>query len=557
MPDYGVKSTLDLKSARTPPDKPSKVDERVRAADRTIGSSDPNLSVHAASNTLKRFTTLSPSSVPRYALQLQRQYGNRYVQRVVGLSRREGDQPEVAPEVESAIERKRGGGKQLDDGLRGHMESAFATDFSGVRIHTDAESSSLNRAINAVAFTTGQDIFFGQGAYNPDNSAGRELVAHELTHVVQQGGSTVRGKLVVGAPDNAEEREADEVARRVAVSGDERESLEKHDDEEEPVAPSAPGPVAAPGVATTPGAAAVPGAATVPGAAAAPGAATAPGAAAGPTGTEAPAIGTATSGNIADVITRPGEGRATGDAPAVADKPMPEGPGNVVANISLKVSQPKTDRRNGSKQDTVVSGVKVGPLTQPGGRAVSPFGAEFYEPAFTGVSYAFAGGKCTISATLDVICPWGTANGGDTDVPSGTAPVITAANWRAIKADLAPGATSPFKSPRNTYYSQALVERHEKFHGTDDFGWTTASGLGIVNTFLQAGTVASASAAADVATLVDGARTKLISENFKFYQGGGTSHDSFAGEIRAYADGRPHYQALADAVEAHGKTLKP
>lgn len=268
----------------------------------------------------------------------------------------------------------------------------------------------------------------------------------------------------------------------------------------------------------------------------------------------APTAGTETSGRIADIMTPEGQGRATGEENA-ADAPMPLGPGNVVANIGLTLSQPKTDRPNGSKLDPVVSGVAVGPLSQPGGRAVSPFGGEFYEPAFVGTSYAFAAGKCTITSTLNVICPWGTSAGGRTDVPSATSPVVTAAKWPAIKADLAPGAASPFKSPRVTYYSQSLLDRHEKFHGTDDFGWTTGSGIGIVKTFLEAGTVASASAAADVPALVNGARVKLIAENTKWYKGGGASHDAYAGEIRAYADGRPLYQALADAVEAHGRTL--
>ncbi len=197
----------------------------------------------------------------------------------------------------------------------------------------------------------------------------------------------------------------------------------------------------------------------------------------------------------------------------------------------------------------------MGAFSQPGGRPVSPFGEESYEPAFTGISYAFAGGKCTISGNLDTICPWGTNNGGDIDVPSATAPVVTADKWQAIHDDLKPGSTSPFKSPRNKYYSQALVERHEKFHGTDDLSWTTSTGIGFVKSTIEAGSVASASAAADVATLVDKARTKLIAENLKFYKGGGADHDSFAGEIRAYADGRPEYQKLADAVEVQGRKL--
>src|ERR1700678_3480182 len=165
------------------------------------------------SSVLRRIGSGHSSSASGYVLQLQRQYGNRYVQRVIaGAGNGNGGQ-QIAPAVESAIERKRGGGIGLEDGVRTHMESAFGSDFSGVRVHTDGEAGTLNRAINAVAFTTGQDIFFSPGAYNPATSSGRELLSHELTHVVQQGGSRVQGKLILGEPGDQYEQEADAVAR--------------------------------------------------------------------------------------------------------------------------------------------------------------------------------------------------------------------------------------------------------------------------------------------------------------------------------------------------------
>ncbi len=157
----------------------------------------------------------------RSLLQLQRSYGNRYVQRVLGLARQGEGEAGIDPEVESAIERKRGGGQALDGSVRLQMERAFGSDFSGIRVHTDSEAHALNHAVDAVAFTTGQDIFFRQSAYSPGSSAGRELLAHELTHVVQQGGSSaVQGKLVLGEAGDSYEREADLVARQVMVSLD-------------------------------------------------------------------------------------------------------------------------------------------------------------------------------------------------------------------------------------------------------------------------------------------------------------------------------------------------
>lgn len=76
------------------------------------------------------------------------------------------------------------------------MEQAFCADFSGVKVHTDGQSDQLNQSIQARAFTTGQDVFFGQGEYNPGSRGGQELLAHELTHVVQQNNNTVNRQLI-------------------------------------------------------------------------------------------------------------------------------------------------------------------------------------------------------------------------------------------------------------------------------------------------------------------------------------------------------------------------
>ena len=68
------------------------------------------------------------------------------------------------------------------------MEQAIGADFGRVRVHSDAQSDRLSRSIQARAFTTGQDIFMRQGEYRPQERSGQELLAHELTHVVQQNG---------------------------------------------------------------------------------------------------------------------------------------------------------------------------------------------------------------------------------------------------------------------------------------------------------------------------------------------------------------------------------
>lgn len=166
----------------------------------------------AHAETLNR-TTIQPASDA--LLRLQRQYGNQFVQRVVHLSRQAAGEVGVPPDVEQAIQKARGGGQALDNTVRTQMESAFGTDFSSVRVHTDSQADSLNHSLGARAFATGQDIFFKQGEYNPASSSGCELLAHELTHVLQHNNAPVQSQLTLGAPHDEYEREADRVAHTI------------------------------------------------------------------------------------------------------------------------------------------------------------------------------------------------------------------------------------------------------------------------------------------------------------------------------------------------------
>lgn len=99
---------------------------------------------------------------------------------------------EASADLTSAINQARGGGQAIADNIRKPMEQAFGADFSGVKVHTDGHSDQLNRSIQARAFTTRQDVFFRQGEYNPGSRGGQELLAHELTHVVQQSRGAVQ-----------------------------------------------------------------------------------------------------------------------------------------------------------------------------------------------------------------------------------------------------------------------------------------------------------------------------------------------------------------------------
>jgi len=101
---------------------------------------------------------------------------------------REDTTSEVTNDLESQINAIRGGGRLLAESERAYFEPRFGHDFSQVRMHTDTQAAESAWAVNARAFTVGQDVVFGAGQYAPESSTGQRLMAHELTHVVQQNG---------------------------------------------------------------------------------------------------------------------------------------------------------------------------------------------------------------------------------------------------------------------------------------------------------------------------------------------------------------------------------
>lgn len=129
------------------------------------------------------------------------------------------DAPEVGLEggpisdgLASRIRSKSGGGSPLAEGMRTKMESSFGASFENVRLHTDSESASLSRSVGAKAFTTGNNIFFGPGASPSDEG----LVAHELTHTIQQKGmSGSGGPMTVNREGDSHEQEANAMSAAV------------------------------------------------------------------------------------------------------------------------------------------------------------------------------------------------------------------------------------------------------------------------------------------------------------------------------------------------------
>jgi len=112
-------------------------------------------------------------------------------------------------------------GQSLDTNTRAFMEPRFGHDFSQVRVHTDARAAESAWAVNALAYTAGQSLVFGKDQYAPGTTEGKKLIAHELTHVVQQSGTigpSLARSTRVADSSNAAEREAETVATQVLNS---------------------------------------------------------------------------------------------------------------------------------------------------------------------------------------------------------------------------------------------------------------------------------------------------------------------------------------------------
>jgi hypothetical protein len=89
--------------------------------------------------------------------------------------------------VTNKIDSSKAGGNSMDETILSFMENRFNADFNHVKIHTNNESIQMNRELNAKAFTVNNNIYFNEGQYQPNSSEGKRLLAHELTHTIQQG----------------------------------------------------------------------------------------------------------------------------------------------------------------------------------------------------------------------------------------------------------------------------------------------------------------------------------------------------------------------------------
>jgi hypothetical protein len=149
---------------------------------------------------------------PRGVLHLQRQVGN------AGTSALLDEERSPVHDVVSS------GGEPLDRDTKAHMEASLGQDFSDVRVHRDSAADESARAVQAKAYTVGSHVVFQRDAYDPSSDDGQHVLAHELTHVVQQrsgpvDGMEAPGGIKVSDPSDRFEREASDVADRVVAGG--------------------------------------------------------------------------------------------------------------------------------------------------------------------------------------------------------------------------------------------------------------------------------------------------------------------------------------------------
>ena len=128
-----------------------------------------------------------PERVQRQEEDEEEDEGDETAQAKSTLQRQGGGSFDTDSDFEQRVHGARGSGSPLPPPLRKGFEAKFGADFGGVRIHTGGESADLNQRVQARAFTVGSDIHFGAGQYDPHSTAGQSLLAHELTHTIQQG----------------------------------------------------------------------------------------------------------------------------------------------------------------------------------------------------------------------------------------------------------------------------------------------------------------------------------------------------------------------------------
>jgi hypothetical protein len=185
---------------------------------KTTASLEKGERTQETSSRINRGKSQPAPSVSQSAFDLpgfQNTAGNLAIQHVAKTSTAGGDNG-----LSRRIRAASAGGSGLDREARSRLEHGLGADLSDVRVHIDGEADQLARSVNAVAFTTGKDIFFRAGTYNPGSERGMRLLAHEAAHVVQQATGPVAatpafGGVSVSAPGDSFEQAAGRSADNV------------------------------------------------------------------------------------------------------------------------------------------------------------------------------------------------------------------------------------------------------------------------------------------------------------------------------------------------------
>ena len=154
--------------------------EAERVADQVMRMPDPSIGARSAPLGVQRLCAECEEEVQRQPVEDEEE---------LQMKRAPGATTEIGPGLQTRISALGGGGQPLAPSLRGFFEPRFGHDFSQVHLHQGSQASEVARALGARAYTLGQDVVFGQGEYRPGSDQGRRLIAHELTHVVQQAGA--------------------------------------------------------------------------------------------------------------------------------------------------------------------------------------------------------------------------------------------------------------------------------------------------------------------------------------------------------------------------------
>jgi hypothetical protein len=463
-----------------------------------------------------------------------------------------GAQP--SPAARAALDRAAArAGQPLTPTIRARLERALGVELGAVRVHTDEAAAAAAEAVGAHAYTVGQDIFFADGAFQPDTQRGFRLIAHEVVHTVQQGAQTGgHGELDVSSPTDAIETEAERVADAVAAEPDA-------------------GAVAAVASAITPRArGGDPVQARLDATARAAREADAPGAlpltiASTSTGRiardDAPA-GSSGGGDGGDATLNV-QSKAEFDPTFVTACEL-HGAGcdgnhrlHLVADIGFTptVTSAAAPTRSMAHDSIQAGGISLAtPVARTGSPPSTAFG--YATPHFTSDLKATVQGTDTVvvTGTMTVDIKWGTQSLGRTNVSSADDPVVQPDNFMTIYYDLVPQNGRTGKKER--FWVQAFTEAHEQVHIADytaDSAKETKAAIqwlqsqkidipGKIRSFLGA-----KSAEAQIKPWLDEFATRV---------GKGVQESYFAGgEAHAYGAGVQAYQDLADAIKNKGFKL--